>query len=98
MVYGEVQGEPAEGAGMTNEQIKARVQRFMEDNDLHDDNEHTCGYSQESIRHDIESLYREAMAGGLEQAAGEMVSSGNEWLDGWIKWCRQEAERVKGGG
>lgn len=45
----------------------------------------------------LESLCREMVAEGLERAAVEMVNSGNDKLNGWIEWCRQEAQRVKEG-
>ena len=80
---------------MTNEQIRARCEKFADE---------TWTYG---IVPDLESLYREAMAAGLEMAAhsAETVAFllGNDrWkernvLKDHAVGCREEAQRVKEG-
>ena len=89
---------------MTPDELKERVAEFMENNDLHDDGEHTCGYSHDLLGHNLESLCREMIAEGLERAAviagdgGFISDTSAEARFG--KECagaiRREAHRVKG--
>ena len=79
---------------MTNEQIRGRCREVLRD---FTDAEHA-----KRELDVLESLYREAMAAGLEMAAveferrkGDIPQSIMEKM--YRKWCRQEAQRVKEG-
>ena len=78
---------------MTPDELRERVAEFMENNDLHDDGEHTCGYSHDLLGHNLESLCREMIAAGLERAAVEV--SFHAYAKDHAIWCRQESQRVK---
>ena len=84
---------------MTPDKLRARVAEFMENNDLHDDGEHTCGYSHDLLGHNIESLCREMIGVGLERAcayySNQIHHDMDDYPDKFVKWCREEAQRVK---
>lgn len=91
---------------MTPDELKARVAEFMENNDLHDDGEHTCGYSHDLLGHNLESLCREMIAAGIQKVATHLRTQhlqefGHARLLGaegaLYDWCQAEAQRVKDG-
>ena len=79
---------------MTPDELRVRVAEFMEENDLHDDGEHTCGYSHDLLGHNIESLYREALAEGVGMACRALAPA----IAAVIDECAQEAQQVNEGG
>lgn len=68
---------------MNDQQIKARCEKFADE---------TWTYG---IVPDLESLYREAMAAGLERAGHEVVF--HAYAKDFAIWCQHEAQRVKEG-
>lgn len=47
----------------------------------------------------LESLYREAMAAGLEMVRDEMnYGDRNRLQSEWAEWCHEQVQAIKGGG
>lgn len=78
---------------MTPDELRARVAEFMENNDLHDDGEHTCGYSHDLLGHNLESLCREMIAEGIKLSCHAIRMELLPKLDE----CEQEALMLKDG-
>lgn len=89
---------------MTDKQIEERCHRWLDhpDNMVH---KSVYGNVYPSQKASLESLCREMIAEGLERAAASCDREAECNLDersyyarSFGDWCRQEAERVKGGG
>lgn len=78
------------GETMTPDELRARCKQFISVNSAHGRIVLTDGFNAR-----LESLCREMISEGLEMAAVEMGDSGNDKLNGWVDWCRTEAQRVK---